>query len=449
MSSDDYSTDEDRHHKHYTTERKTPQLSTITTTTSTDRLSPLPHNHHNHHHSSKRHTPSRTPVATPSSPPYLYSSSDTDATDTDTDMNDNDNDTDDSTTSSLSPASTSSTAHTPRQPPSPSFLYDRTHDRPSAPLLNEATPLLPTAQPASSSSSLRSVFTASAAVDVEGEEEGGVGGELVSFMVGVDMELSVFVLRVVCVVLASVAIVSVSAEFTTWHVLLTAPVVIFALAAFFNANSSSKLLRHVSRADTFTPPVNHPCTLCVRILTLCDSLCVFVAVCGQLLIACTVLCVLELANIVVCVLLFSLTSFTHLWYDTAVTATLVLVLVLLIDNKRTRDRLTTRYIKQYTADKQRRTEQATVLDDEADTATPAGGQKGYGGRRWSDGGVRGRSLSVDEEERRERVGGGGREKEGGVDGVGGVYEKQHKPVSILEILQPSKDDGSEASMSPV
>ena len=301
MSSDDYSTDEDRHN-HYTTERKTPQLSTPLASTA-DRLSPLPHP------ASKRTTPSRTPLAAPASPPYLYSSSDTETTDTD------DADSLSSySASSLSPAS--STLHTPRQH-SPSLLYDR-----PAVLVNEATPLLP---PLTATSSLRSVFTAS---HVDADVEGDGGGELVRFMVGVDMELSVFVLRVVCVVLASVAIVSVSAEFTTLHVLLTAPVVIFALAVFFNANSSSQLLRHVSRKNT------HSCTdssathrawpvcvtcVCPHSAVLCYA--VMRCFCEQLLIACTVLCVLELANMLVAVLFLSL-DLAHLWYDVAVSITL-------------------------------------------------------------------------------------------------------------------------------
>ena len=229
MSSDDYSTDEELHN-HYTTERKTPQLSTPLATAS-ERLSPLPYP------PTKRGTPSRTPVAAPASPPYLSSSSDTETTDTD--------DTDSLSSYSASSLSPTSSLHTPRQP-SPSFLYDR----PAVPV-NEATPLLPP----TTASSLRSVFAASY-VDVEAE--GGVGGELVRFIVGVDMELQVFVLRVVCVVLASVAIVSVSAEFTTFHLLLTSPVVIFALAAFFNANSDSKLIRHVTNHTT--QPATRACT---------------------------------------------------------------------------------------------------------------------------------------------------------------------------------------------
>ena len=220
MSSDEYySTDDDRHH-YSSPERKTPQLSTPIATAA-DRLSPLPH-------APKRLTPLRTPVHAPASPGYLYSSSDTETTDTDDTASPSSY-----SASSLSPAS--SHLATPRQH-SPSLLYDR----PTAPV-NEATPLLP---PLKTNSSLRSVFAASDA-SVEAE-----AGELVQFMVGVDMELQVFVLRVVCVVLASVAIVSVSAEFTTLHVLLTSPVVIFALAAFFNANSNSTLLRHVGHSRT-------------------------------------------------------------------------------------------------------------------------------------------------------------------------------------------------------
>ena len=171
--------------------------------------------------------------------------------------------------------------------------------------------------------------------------------------------------------------------------------------------------------------------------------------CSQLLIACTVLCVLELANIVVCLVLFSL-SLGQLWYDVAVSLTLLVAFVLLFDNKRVRDRLTLRYIKQYATDKQRRDEEARDEHDDNNGSWTAEASSG-GGRRHSavvvrDGrrrssGMRERSLSVDDEERRRR---GAAERDREVDGG----TEKHKAVSILDILQPSKNDGSEASLSP-
>ena len=173
------------------------------------------------------------------------------------------------------------------------------------------------------------------------------------------------------------------------------------------------------------------------------------AVFVQLLLACTVLCVLELANILVS-LLFSELGLAQRWYDAAVCLTLLVAFALLFDNKRTRDRLTQRYVKQYAHDRQRRDEEAR---DEADGG--GGGRTRRGsvtgkecsreGRRWSGQLMRERSLSMDDEERR-RVAAVGRGLEGVADSE--AYEK-HKPVSILDILQPSKDNGSEASLSPV
>ena len=55
--------------------------------------------------------------------------------------------------------------------------------------------------------------------------------------------------------------------------------------------------------------------------------------------------------------------------------------------------------------------------------------------------MRERSLSVDEEERR-RVVSAGRDAE---DGLAGDASERQKAVSILDILHPSKDDGSHVS----
>ena len=171
--------------------------------------------------------------------------------------------------------------------------------------------------------------------------------------------------------------------------------------------------------------------------------------CWQLLIACTVLCVLELCNVAVSMLFFSL-GLTQLWYDAAVFLTLLIAFILLFDNKRTRDRLTLRYIKQYASDKQRRDEEARDEESSGWGEGSANGGKRRGsvtareGRRRS-GVLRERSLSMDEEERR-RMGAVGRSTED-------VNEERHekqKPVSIFDILHhPPKDDGSEATISPV
>src|SRR6185312_6739483 len=66
---------------------------------------------------------------------------------------------------------------------------------------------------------------------------------------------------------------------------------------------------------------------------------------------CLILSFLELLNLLVLMLFFNI-SLRHFWWDVCLFVALILCLILLYDLKRTKDRLTKRYISQYYSDAQ-------------------------------------------------------------------------------------------------